>query len=125
MTKHELTDKQWEKIKDMFPKNGNRGNQWKDHRVIVNGILWILRDGVRWRSLPEKYGPWKTVYRRFRLWTREGLWDKILKHLQKGALVERGGGALWGGLFGGVAILALALVWQVIYFLCGIGEKHS
>ena len=77
-----LTNKQWNLIKDILPKNGHPGNQWKDHRLMINGILWILKNGATWRSLPAEYGPWKTVYKRFRLWTGEKLWDKILKRLQ-------------------------------------------
>ena len=44
MKKYTLTDKQWERIKDMLPPNGRRGNQWKDHRTVINGILWILKN---------------------------------------------------------------------------------
>lgn len=82
MKKYTLTDKQWKKIKDMLPTNGRPGNQWKDHRMVINGILWILKNGATWRSLPTQYGSWKTVFKRFRLWTRQGLWDKILEQLQ-------------------------------------------
>ena len=82
MKKYTLTDTQWKKIKDMLPPNGRPGNQWKDHRMVINGILWILKNGAPWRSLPPRYGSWKTVFKRFRLWTREGLWDKILEKLQ-------------------------------------------
>lgn len=80
--RHSLTAEQWEQIADLFPRNGKRGGQWKDHRVMVNGILWILATGAPWRDLPTGFGPWKTVYDRFRKWTRTGFWDKILKGLQ-------------------------------------------
>ena len=82
MKKYTLTDKQWNKIKDMLPSNGRPGNQWKDHRLVINGILWILKNGAPWRSLPSQYGSWKTVFKRFRLWTQQGLWDRILDRLQ-------------------------------------------
>jgi transposase len=49
---------------------------------MIDGILWVLSDGGRWRNLPERFGPWQSVYDRFRRWTRKGLWDKILRHLQ-------------------------------------------
>ena len=49
---------------------------------MINGILWILADGGRWRNLPDPFGPWQTVYDRFRRWSRNGLWDRILLHLQ-------------------------------------------
>ena len=106
MSKCELTNKQWNCIQDMLypkrwglqgisslkkqansialgiPRNGNRGNQWKDHRQVMNGILWILKNGAPWRSLPSEYGCWKTVYKKFCLWTHEGFWDKVLQRLQ-------------------------------------------
>ena len=57
------------------------GRPNKEHRTIVNGILWILRTGAPWRDLPERYGPWQTVYRGFRRWQRAGIWDRILTAL--------------------------------------------
>ncbi len=79
---YRLSDAQWQQIKDFLPANGGRGGQWKDHRLLIDGILWALSDGGRWRNLPKEFGPWQTVYDRFRKWCRTGLWDKILRHLQ-------------------------------------------
>src|SRR5262245_20486073 len=79
---YELSDEQWQQIQDLLPKNGRRGGQWKDHRLMIDGILWALSDGGRWRNVPERFGPWQSVYDRFRSWTRRGLWDRILLHLQ-------------------------------------------
>ena len=79
---YRLSDAQWEQIKDFLPSNGHRGGQWKDHRLLIDGILWALSDGGRWRNLPKEFGPWQSVYDRFRKWCRTGLWDKILRHLQ-------------------------------------------
>ena len=79
---YQLSDDQWEQIKDLLPQNGQRGGQWKNHRLMIDGILWGLSDGGRWRNLPERFGPWQSVYDRFRRWTRRGLWDKILRRLQ-------------------------------------------
>lgn len=56
----ELTDKAWERIAPLLPKNGRRGAQWKDHRKVMNGILWKLRTGAPWRDAPSRYGPWQT-----------------------------------------------------------------
>ena len=80
MKRHALTDIQWDRIKDFFPANGNRGNQWKDHRLMVDGMIWVLKTGVPWRDLPERFGPWKTVYERFRLYSQQGLWQKIISY---------------------------------------------
>lgn len=79
---YQLSDQQWEKLQDLLPRNGQRGGQWKDHRLMIDGILWALSDGGRWRNLPERFGPWQSVYDRFRNWCRRGLWDRILRHLQ-------------------------------------------
>ena len=49
---------------------------------MLNGMMWILMTGAPWRDLPERYGPWETVYRRFREWDRGGVLDRILKRLQ-------------------------------------------
>jgi transposase len=49
---------------------------------VLNGIVWVLRTGAPWRDLPERYGPWQTVYSRFRRWREAGLWDRILRTLQ-------------------------------------------
>ena len=81
-TRYRLSDAQWEQLQGLLPPNGRRGGQWKDHRLMIDGILWALSDGGPWRNLPEYFGPWQSVYDRFRRWTRKGLWDKILRHLQ-------------------------------------------
>lgn len=48
---------------------------------MLNGILWILRTGAPWRDLPERFGPWQTVYDHFARWRREGVYDRILEAL--------------------------------------------
>ena len=88
--RYELTDKEWEKIKDMLPeehpKSGKRGRPSKyDNRRIMNGILWIDRTGAPLRELPEKYGKWEAVYARFAKWTKAGVFEKIFKELSADA----------------------------------------
>ncbi len=78
----ELTDEAWERIAPLLPENGRRGKQWKDHRGVVNGILWKIRTGSPWRDLPERYGPWQTCYDRFARWRRDGTWDRLLAYAQ-------------------------------------------
>jgi transposase len=79
---YRLSDDQYEQLQDLLPPNGQRGGQWKDHRLMIDAILWALSDGGRWRNIPAEFGPWQSVYDRFRSWTRKGLWDKILRRLQ-------------------------------------------
>ncbi len=58
------------------------GGRWRDHRQVVNGLMWKLCTGAQWRDLPERYGPWQTVYERLTRWRREGLFDTILDRLR-------------------------------------------
>ncbi len=78
----ELTDEAWKQVAPLLPKNGRRGKQWKDHRRVIDGILWKIRTGAPWRDLPERYGPWQTCYDRFARWRRDGTWDRLLTHAQ-------------------------------------------
>ena len=64
-------------------RSSDKGHPYKEHRQIVNGMLWILHTGASWRDLPPRYGAWESVYSRFRRWTRSGLWDHILAALQR------------------------------------------
>ena len=74
----ELTDAAWARIEPLLPSARRRGGQWRDHRQVINGILWKLRTGAPWRDLPERYGSWKTAHERLRRWTADGTWDRIL-----------------------------------------------
>ena len=84
MERHELSDPQWARLAPLLPpqRRSGRGRPDKDHRTIVNAILWRLATGVPWRDLPERYGPWRTVYSRFRRWQRAGVWERVLAALQ-------------------------------------------
>jgi transposase len=96
MHRYELTDAQWAIIAPFFPDRyheGAAGKPWKDHRTLVNGILWRLHTGAPWPDIPPRYGPWKTVYDRFRRWRLDGTWAKILdallRRLDKAGLIDR------------------------------------
>ena len=81
--RYELTDEQWAKLAPLLPpERGRPGKPAKDHRQIVNGILWKLSSGAPWRDLPERYGPWSTVHCRFRRWRLAGIWDRVFSMLQ-------------------------------------------
>jgi transposase len=82
--RHGLTDAQWDLLLglDLFPAHGRRGRPWKDHRRVIDGILWVLHTGAPWRDLPGDFGPWKTVYGRFNRWRRDGTWGRLLAGLQ-------------------------------------------
>lgn len=87
--RHELTDEQWAVLAPLLPpQRAATGRPAKDHRTIVNGILWRLKTGAPWRDLPERYGPWQSVYTRFRRWQQAGVWDRVLAELQTQADVR-------------------------------------
>jgi transposase len=89
MRRGELTDEQWEKLSPLLPpQRPEVGRPAQDHRVILNGILWIVRTGAPWRDLPERYGPWSTVANRFYRWVRAGVWQRVLQALQPQADAE-------------------------------------
>ena len=82
--RHELTDSQWARIAHLFPENQpRRGRPWKDHRLVLNAILWVLKTGAPWRDLPERFGPYQSVWDRFDRWRRDGMLDRIFAHLQR------------------------------------------
>ncbi len=84
METSELTDAQWERLRPLLPPQKPRtGRPANDHRTVLNGILWILRTGCPWRSLPERYGSRKTVSSRFYRWRKAGIWDRVLAALQQ------------------------------------------
>jgi transposase len=69
-------------IEPLLPPVRTDRGRWRDHRQVINGILWKLRTGAPWRDLPERYGPWKTCHERLRRWTADGTWDRILAKAQ-------------------------------------------
>lgn len=83
MKRHELADEQWGFVHPLLPpRKAKTGRPARDSRQMLNGILWILRTGAPWRDLPERFGPWQTVYDHFRHWRRDGVYDRILQALQ-------------------------------------------
>ena len=83
MKRHELTDEQWIIIKPILPKRtATTGRKPRDPRDMLNGILWILRTGAPWRDLPERFGPWQTVYDYYRHWRDDGTFDQMVQDLQ-------------------------------------------
>jgi transposase len=83
MKRHELTDEQWVWVEPHVPRSKARtGRPASDRRLMLNGIFWILATGAPWRDLPERFGPWQTVYDHFRNWRRQGVFARIIDALQ-------------------------------------------
>jgi transposase len=80
----DLTNGEWERLQPLLPPQKPAvGRPAKDHRTILNGILWILRTGAPWRDLPAQYGKWTTVVSRFYRWRVAGIWQHIFVKLQE------------------------------------------
>lgn len=75
--RHELTEEQWNRIQPLVPRG--RGRPPHDDRGFVNAVIWIAKTGAPWRDLPERFGPWKTTYNRFRNWARKDVWLDIFR----------------------------------------------
>ena len=80
--RHELKEEEWLAVADLLPAPKATGRPARPSRDMLNGMMWILQTGAPWRDLPERYGPWETVYRRFREWDRGRVLDRILKRLK-------------------------------------------
>jgi transposase len=78
-------DAEWERLRPFLPVSNGRCGRWRDHRQVIDGILHRVRTGVQWRDLPERFGPWKTVYERHRLWSADGTWERLLQQVQAAA----------------------------------------
>ena len=70
----DLNDKQWEQIKAFFPQGPNSGHH---KRSLVNAVLYLLDNGIKWRSMPNDYPPWSTVHTFYFRARRDGIWDKV------------------------------------------------
>ena len=80
MHRHALTDEQWKRLEPVLPKR-RTGPKAQD-REFIDAVLYRAKTGVAWRDLPERFGPWKSIYNRFSNWARRGLWDEIFKALR-------------------------------------------
>jgi transposase len=82
MRRHALTDEQWQRLKPVLPKQKFGPRSKIGDREFVDAVLYRAKTGVPWRDLPERFGPWKSVYNRFSKWSRRGVWKQIYKALQ-------------------------------------------
>jgi transposase len=112
----QLSDEQWQLISDLFPvpKPDPRGGRPRAaSRQCLEGILWVLRSGARWKDLPRCFPSYATCWRRFAQWSLEGIWDRAWSRLirqldQRGAIDWNQGFA--DGTFASAKKGAIALV---------------
>ena len=85
----ELTNDQWERIKDALPgKSTDPGRTAADNRKFVEAVYWIGRNGGRWRASPKEFGKWNSVYQRFNRLSKAGVWQIIFNTLAVNADTE-------------------------------------
>ena len=81
--RHAISDADWDRIKDLLPgRPGQTGWLARDNRLFIDAVLWWAKTGVPWRDLPERFGDWNTVWKRFDRWARKGTWRLVFETLQ-------------------------------------------
>lgn len=85
MKRHALSNTEWEAVKDLAQYKPPRGPEPTPEtiRPFLDGICWILATGAPWRDLPPEFGPWESVYTRFRAYIKHGIFDKLMERLQR------------------------------------------
>ena len=87
--RHSLTDEQWDRIKPLLPgKKGDPGRAARNNRLFVDAVLYVAKTGIPWRDLPERFGNWNSVWRRFDRWCDKGVWEAIARSLGEHDLAE-------------------------------------
>jgi transposase len=77
-----LTDAQWARIEPLLPdRTPKGGGRWRDHREVIDAIAFKFQTGAQWVHLPEKYGNWRGVYNRLRMWAVDGTWERVFTAL--------------------------------------------
>jgi transposase len=83
LRRHAISDEHWECIKDLLPgREGDPGVTATDNRLFVDAVLWVGKTGAPWRDLPERFGKWNSVWKRFDRWARKGVWRRVFQELQ-------------------------------------------
>jgi len=82
MHRHALTDAQWRQLQPVLPRQRAGPEAIRGDRLFIDAVLYRAKTGCPWRDLPERFGPWKSVYNRFNNWARQGHWAAIFRALQ-------------------------------------------
>ncbi|MFS0792860.1 IS5 family transposase [Microbacterium sp. 1P10AE] len=85
MTRQEISDEVWAVMEPLMPTATGRSRPWTDHRLTVEGMAWKYRTGAPWRDVPDRFGKWNSIYKRFNRWAEDGTWERLLAEVQKQA----------------------------------------
>lgn len=89
MEKVKLSNHEWAKIAEFLRGyNGVYVGDEGDCRRFIEGVLWIIRSGSAWRLLPENYGNWNSIYKRFARWEERGVWEALFENFKADPAVE-------------------------------------
>lgn len=83
MHRHALSDEQWERLQSVLPKQQRGPISKFGDRQFIDAVLYRGKTGIPWRDLPERFGPWKSVYNRFNNWSKRGHFTRIFKALRQ------------------------------------------
>lgn len=82
VTRDLVSDEAWAVIGPLFPPAARTGRPPVDRRLVVEATAWRYRTGAPWRDLPERFGPWNTIYKNFDRWAKAGVWGQVLERVQ-------------------------------------------
>ena len=82
MHRHELTDEQWTRVQPLLPWRPQGRKSTRGDRLFLDAVIYRAKTGVPWRDLPERFGPWKSVYNRFSNWAAKDAWADLFRELR-------------------------------------------
>ena len=82
----EITETQLQRIESSLPRQ--RGNVKVTNLQFLNALLFVAEQGCKWRGLPNRFGPWHTIYTRMNRWSKNGVLDQIFEQLQREQIVR-------------------------------------
>lgn len=85
-----LSDAEWQVWSRFFPpERGRVGQPAKvSTRTFLDALLWMTGEGARWRALPERFGPWNTIWRRFARWRDQGVFEAAFEAISRAGLAD-------------------------------------
>ncbi len=81
MRRHALSDKDWQRLEHILDASRPGPKPKIGDREFINAVLYRAKTGIPWRDLPERFGPWKSVYNRFNRWSQAGIWEVMFAAL--------------------------------------------